>query len=284
GPRDKYLNIWIGGRINDPSVGDLLGYAQFPGGAAATDGVVIAYDAFGNTGAAAAPYNLGRTATHEIGHWLGLFHTFQGGCAGATAATCGTAGDRVCDTPQSSGPTFGCPGVTNTCTDSPIDYNSQTMNYMDYTDDACMYMFTSGQSQRVDASLFVARAAILGSDALVPPPSGGAAPDLWSQDTGNDTGAEPNTTGDPMYISNDIWVRNSNDGIINQQHQNPVYGSTNYIYVRVRNQSCSAAASGTLRLYWAKASTGLSWPAPWDGSVTIPALMGSPVGTQPTGS
>jgi Pregnancy-associated plasma protein-A len=283
-PRDKYLNIWVGGNIIDPSVGALLGYAQFPGGPAATDGVVIAFDAFGDTGTAASPFDLGRTATHEIGHWLGLFHTFQGGCAGADAGTCASAGDQVCDTPQTSSPSFGCPGVTNTCVDSPVDFNSQTMNYMDYTDDACMFMFTHGQSLRMDASLFVARAEILGSDGLVPPPPGGADPDLWSQDTGNDTGAEPNTTGDPMYVSHDIWVRNTNDGLTDQQHQNPIYGSTNYIYVRVRNQSCSEDASGTLNLYWAKASSGLSWPAPWDGSVIMPALMGDPVGSQSTGS
>jgi pregnancy-associated plasma protein-A len=278
-PRDKYLNIWVG-----PLGGGLLGYAQFPGGPADTDGVVIAYDAFGNTGTAAFPFDLGRTATHEIGHWLGLYHIFQGGCAGADAGNCASAGDLVCDTPQSSSPTFGCPGVKNTCVDSPVDYNSQTMNYMDYTDDACMYMFTNGQSLRMDASLFVARAEILGSDGLVPPPPGGSDPDLWSQDTGNDNGVEPNNTGDPMYVSHDIWVRNMNDGLTDQQHQNPIYGSTNYIYVRVRNQSCSEAASGTLNLYWAKASSGLSWPAPWDGSVTMPALMGDLVGSQSTGS
>jgi hypothetical protein len=79
-PASSYLNLWacdLGG--------GLLGYAQFPGGAAATDGVVILNTAFGSTGTAAAPYNLGRTATHEIGHWLNLYHIWgddNGACSG----------------------------------------------------------------------------------------------------------------------------------------------------------------------------------------------------------
>ncbi len=155
------------------------------------------------------------------------------------------------------------------------------MNYMDYTDDDGMNMFTAGQSVRMDATLFTARASLLASDGLVPP-GAVAGSDLWSKDVSDDFGAEPDVSAQPMYISDDIWVRNANDGIANQDHQNPEYGSTTtFVYVRVRNRGCTGSASGTVRLYWAKASGGLSWPAPWDGSITSPALMGGAIGSQP---
>lgn len=151
--RNKYLNLWVCNLGNG-----LLGYAQFPGGTAATDGVVIGYTCFGSTGTAASPYNKGRTATHEIGHWLNLYHTFQGGCAGTTNSNCSTAGDRVCDTPPTSTANYGCPSTQNTCTETspfPSPYtsnqNDMTMNYMDYVDDACMYLFTTGQKARMQA-------------------------------------------------------------------------------------------------------------------------------------
>ena len=132
------LNIWvcnIGGGI--------LGYAQFPGGSSATDGVVIDDNAFGNTGSAAYPFHKGRTATHEIGHWLNLRHIWGD-------ANCGN--DFVGDTPLHNGPNFGCPGYpsNSSCTGNPV---MMTMNYMDYTDDACMYMFSSGQKVRALAVL-----------------------------------------------------------------------------------------------------------------------------------
>jgi hypothetical protein len=101
----------------------------------------------------------------------------------------------------------------------------------------------------------------------------------------DDVGEEPNTSSQPMYVSDDIWVRNTNDGLMNQEHQNPIYRSPglnpNYVYVRVRNRACSGTLSGSLKLYWAKASPSLSWPAPWDGSVTVPIVMGGPIGSQP---
>ncbi|MFN8309325.1 MAG: M43 family zinc metalloprotease [Chitinophagales bacterium] len=130
----KYLNIWVCNLG-----GGLLGYAQFPGGAAATDGVVINYTAFGNTGTAASPYNKGRTATHEVGHWLNLRHIWGD-------ANCGS--DLVNDTPTQQTSNYGCPTYPHvTCSNA----GDMSMNYMDYTDDACMYMFTSGQSSRMNA-------------------------------------------------------------------------------------------------------------------------------------
>jgi hypothetical protein len=134
------LNLWvctIGGGI--------LGYAQFPGGSSATDGVVIDSKYFGLSGTANAPYNLGRTATHEVGHWLNLRHIW-----GDT--TCGS--DLVADTPQHNAANYGVPVYPHysTCTGTPVE---MTMNYMDYTDDRGMYMFTTGQKARIDA-LFVA--------------------------------------------------------------------------------------------------------------------------------
>jgi Pregnancy-associated plasma protein-A len=140
-PSDRYLNVWV-----CELSGGLLGYAQFPGGPAATDGVVIAHDAFGTTGTAAPPFNLGRTATHEIGHWLNLYHIWGDdgtGCAGT---------DYVDDTPNQSGENTGCPTFPKiSCDNGPN--GDLFVNYMDYVDDPCMVMFTKGQVLRMDATL-----------------------------------------------------------------------------------------------------------------------------------
>lgn len=131
------LNIWVcnlGGGI--------LGYAQFPGGNPATDGVVLDDNATGRTGTASAPFNKGRTGTHEVGHWLNLRHIWGD-------ATCGT--DFVDDTPTHNTSNFGCPSYPHlsTCSGQPVE---MTMNYMDYTDDACMYMFSANQKTRMLAT------------------------------------------------------------------------------------------------------------------------------------
>lgn len=130
------LNLWvctIGGGI--------LGYAQFPGGSSATDGVVIDSKYLGTTGTATYPFNLGRTATHEIGHWMNLRHIWGD-------ATCGN--DQVADTPLHNTANYGVPAYPHysTCTGTPIE---MTMNYMDYTDDRGMYMFSEGQKSRMAA-------------------------------------------------------------------------------------------------------------------------------------
>lgn len=154
-PRDQYLNIWV----CDIS-GGILGYAQFPGGGASTDGVVIDYQYFGTTGTATAPFNKGRTATHEVGHWLNLYHIWGDDGTGCTGS------DQVSDTPNAGGPNYGCPSFPNvTCNNGPN--GDMFMNYMDYTDDACMFMFSNGQAARMQA-LFAPggfRAALLNSNA-----------------------------------------------------------------------------------------------------------------------
>jgi hypothetical protein len=145
-PRDKYLNIWV-----CKLTGSLLGYAQYPGGAAATDGVVIATRAFGTIpGNGLSPvFNKGRTATHEIGHWLNLYHIW-----GDDGTAC-WGSDQVNDTPNHDGANTGCPvyPLSSSCN---TDLNGDMfMNYMDYSNDACMTMFTRGQSMRINA-LFAA--------------------------------------------------------------------------------------------------------------------------------
>lgn len=131
------LNMWVCTLSNG-----ILGYAQFPGGSSSTDGVVILNTAFGRTGTAAAPYGKGRTATHEVGHWLNLRHIWGD-------ATCGS--DLVSDTPTHNTANYGCPaaGHKSTCTGTPVE---MWMNYMDYTYDECMYMFSAGQKSRVMAT------------------------------------------------------------------------------------------------------------------------------------
>lgn len=152
-PANKYLNIWVCNLG-----GGLLGYAQFPGGSASTDGVVVGYKYFGNIGTAQAPYNKGRTATHEVGHWLNLRHTWGD-------ANCGN--DFVSDTPTSQAANYGCPSFPNvTCGNGPD--GDMFMNYMDYVDDNCMHMFTPGQSTRMLAALNTQRSGLLTSDGCTP--------------------------------------------------------------------------------------------------------------------
>lgn len=134
------MNIWvctIGGGI--------LGYAQFPGGRSSTDGIVVDSKYFGSTGTATAPFNLGRTATHEVGHYFNLRHIWGD-------ATCGN--DFVTDTPPHNTANTGVPQYPHlsTCTGTPIE---MTMNYMDYTDDRGMYMFSAGQASRMQATFAV---------------------------------------------------------------------------------------------------------------------------------
>ncbi|MBI1315834.1 T9SS type A sorting domain-containing protein [bacterium] len=150
---NRYLNLWV----CDIS-GGILGYAQFPDeltSSPSTDGVVIDYQYFGRIGTATAPYNLGRTATHEVGHWLGLKHIWgddNGSCNGS---------DGVQDTPNQDDETSGCPSfpVTNDAC-SPNYPGPMFYNYMDYSSDACLSMFTVGQAGIMDAVMFNERNAL----------------------------------------------------------------------------------------------------------------------------
>ena len=189
-PASSYLNIWVCNLS-----GGVLGYAQFPGGSATTDGVVIGYKYFGTTGAATYPFNLGRTATHEVGHWLNLRHIWGDDGTGCTGS------DLVSDTPNQGGYNFGCPSFPKvSCSNGPN--GDLFMNYMDYTDDRCMFMFTTGQSGRMNATISGTRASLLSS-------SGCAAPIVENQEETNDN----------ISLSPDKFV-------LNQNHPNPFNPTT----------------------------------------------------------
>ena len=132
-PTGHYLNIWVCNLE-----GDIMGYGQLPGGPVATDGVVIDYQFFGRYGHTKAPFDRGRTATHEVGHWLNLFHIWgDGDCS---------IDDMVADTPDSDEANHGCPKDAYSCGGKLM-----VQNFMDYTDDGCMNLFTQGQARRMQA-------------------------------------------------------------------------------------------------------------------------------------
>lgn len=135
----RYLNIWVCNLF-----GRSLGYSSLPGSQADKDGVVIHYNVFGSTGNLTAPFNKGRTATHEIGHWLGLKHIWGD-------ASCGD--DGIADTPPQQSYNNGCPSFPHKTACSINGNGDMFMNFMDFTDDACMYMFTRGQAVKM-RSLF----------------------------------------------------------------------------------------------------------------------------------
>lgn len=164
-PCGSYMNMWV----CDLQSG-YLGYAQFPGGSCSTDGVVIDYAYFGTVGTTTTPYHLGRTATHEVGHWLNLRHIWgDGGCS---------VDDFIADTPPAGGANYtGAPCTfpgPNTCNTGTGDLPDMFQNYMDYSDDACMNLFTLGQKDRM-RTLFASggtRVSLLSSTACggTPPP------------------------------------------------------------------------------------------------------------------
>ena len=140
----SHLNLWV-----CALAGGVLGYAQFPGGPASTDGVVIDYRAFGTRGSAQAPFNLGRTATHEVGHYFNLRHIW------GDTEDC-TGSDFVADTPNAAGPNYGSPRFPSvSCSNGPN--GDMFMNYMDYVDDAAMFLFTAQQVVRIRTALDSAR-------------------------------------------------------------------------------------------------------------------------------
>lgn len=160
---DRYLNIWVGNMMTG-----IIGYSSVLGGPKNTDGVVMRYDAFGNTGRLQSPYVQGRVAVHEVGHWMGLRHIWGD-------QVCGT--DGIDDTPPQKIATRNCPaGIIAACDNSPagIMYN----NYMDLTNDNCMNMFTVGQRERMRTAFAPGayRYALLSSNAATATPLPGPPP------------------------------------------------------------------------------------------------------------
>ncbi|MFK5985647.1 MAG: hypothetical protein QM479_09490 [Pseudomonadota bacterium] len=159
---------------------------------------------------------------------------------------------------------------------------ADAQNYMSYAWSACENNFTTGQGIRSHEAI---EEDYYGD---FTPALSGITVDLYMQDTETDTGQEPNIHTNIFWTSEDIWVRNQNDGTVVQEHENPIYdpNQPNYAYVRVQNKSCNTSSGNDqIKLYWAKANTALSWPLHWEGDLTLiddngdPVLMGDDIGT-----
>jgi hypothetical protein len=314
-PQDQYLNVYVA------DLGDSNGACacpQYEWGLRMSLAVHYAY----------LRHGIGdHTLAHEVAHYFGLDHVdddiqreidLETRCLGTTdgaEGTCSTEGDRICDTPAMLEFPHGehCPAWLDSCQDSlPLAFGTanpdppdQVENYMVHWAQGCETMFTFYQVQTMESVLSVLapdyarrdRALLTGSSAMSPPVDHA---DLWIRDGEGDNG-EPNHGGAVVHWSSDIWVRREPDDIV--VHENPVYRDSNgdeigdpmSVYVRVRNRACpgteNATATGTLRLYWAKAGTNLQWRYPWNAAtIEVPGaggagsrevLIGGPIG-EPT--
>lgn len=246
---NQNLNIWI------CSIGGgILGYAQFPGGPASTDGVVLDYRYTGTLGTATYPFHLGRTGTHEVGHWLNLRHIWgDGGC---------NVDDSVSDTPLAGSPNFtGSPCAfpgPNSCKPKgkpgqPDDYD-MFQNYMDYSDDECMNLYTDGQKIRMWAALNGSRSSFLQAacDGTPPPPSEICDNNLDDDDDGLIDCNDPDCSGDPACV--EPGVCDAPTGLTHSRRKggqegllewNAVPGAISY-FVEVYNSAGQLHASGTV--------------------------------------
>lgn len=166
----KYLRIWVVNSINGLG-NNVLGYSMFPNSSYIFDGIVVRYDAFGdNTGCSSNCYNLyqnydkGKTLIHEFGHYMGLYHTFEGGC-NSQALPCNEHGDKVCDTPTVASANFTCFSGMDSCLQD-IGQDDVT-NFMDYGNDNCANHFSLGQIERIEASLLIYRSELYSTSNLI---------------------------------------------------------------------------------------------------------------------
>ncbi|MCC6601160.1 MAG: hypothetical protein IT223_10865, partial [Crocinitomicaceae bacterium] len=159
-PRASYLNIWIVNEIENNDGGSgIQGYAYFPVNNP-VDGIVILYNAFGTSGNLKSYTNMNRTFTHEAGHYLGLYHTFYNTSACGAESSCGTQGDKVCDTPVTT--------LNTQCSLPACGFTQQVENFMDYTSQTCQNRFTEGQKVRMRTTLETQRTSMLSSMGCVP--------------------------------------------------------------------------------------------------------------------
>ena len=274
----KYLNVWVVDMVSR-----INGYATIPedyvGLSTRDDGIVVDFTAFGDdlifNGTAESPTNRGKTMVRLVGDWLGIFPL------SGSRASC-RSDDGITDTPKEDGPTPGCPGIMDVRPDSCVGSSTTAnghamfMNYLSGGDEECRVLFTLEQTEHMWAAFWNRRRSFMSSEAHLPP-SSSATFDPWISDNKNDVGEEENLSTDFAFDSPDIWVRRANDSLF--EHQNPVYkqvgDTTNYVYVRVRNRSCSDPV-GALQghVYWTKSSTGFELEDPFGSGASNPELGG----------
>ena len=229
---ERYLNIWVCNLS-----GNTLGFAQFPGGPASTDGIVIDYEYFGSIGTALPPYDLGRTLTHEVGHWLNLRHIWGD-------SYCGD--DLVDDTPTQQSANGGCqtfPSIS--CNNGP--HGDMFMNYMDYSYDNCLHMFTTGQKNRMIAALNNSRSGILNNNLCAPFLAGctdSIAINFNPLATADDSSCQYSCTDYSINILTDCWGEETSwslsrgSEIIQSVAPNSYEDNTLYVYDLCLTQGC----------------------------------------------